>query len=218
MAQKQPPGSRKKYSINWENDKAVSFEVNGVTYESLDEVPGDDDRDKLAAMMDSAEDADFDKKFDEVKDTGVKIENIILGIFTGIAVLMLLIAGISSYSAIQKIAKEESVPGTVVDVIKQREYINEQDRVVRDFYYPVIEYVSKDGKRHSLQLSEGSDSPSYEKGDAVTVLYDPDHPLEARIRSFGSSALLWVLPGITGILGICFLGAVVAVRVVMRSN
>jgi hypothetical protein len=52
-------------------------------------------------------------------------------------------------------------------------------------------------------------------GDEVTVLYDPEHPLEARIKSFGSSALLWVLPGITGILGVAFLGAVIAVQKLM---
>ena len=40
---------KKKYSINWENDEAQSFEVNGVTYESLDDVPDWKDRDKLSA-------------------------------------------------------------------------------------------------------------------------------------------------------------------------
>jgi hypothetical protein len=61
-------------------------------------------------------------------------------------------------------------------------------------------------------MSEGSSSPQYEAGDEVTVLYNPNRPLDARIKSFGSSALMWVLPGITGILGVAFLGAVVAVR------
>jgi hypothetical protein len=58
-------------------------------------------------------------------------------------------------------------------------------------------------------------APSHEVGDDVTVRYDPDHPLDARIKSFGSSALMWVLPGITGILGLAFLGAVIAVRKLM---
>ncbi len=46
-------------------------------------------------------------------------------------------------------------------------------------------------------------------------MYNPEHPLDARIKSFGSSAAMWILPGITGILGIAFLGAVVAVRKLM---
>ena len=45
----------KKYSINWENDEPVSFEIDGVTYRTLDEVPNEKDRRKLAAMLDTAE-------------------------------------------------------------------------------------------------------------------------------------------------------------------
>jgi hypothetical protein len=67
-------------------------------------------------------------------------------------------------------------------------------------------------------MSEGSSSPSHEVGDEVTVLYNPERPLEARVKSFGSSALMWVLPGITGILGLVFLGAVLVVRRLMPST
>ena len=215
--------AKKKYSINWENDEAVSFEVNGVEYKGLEDVPDEADRLKLEAMMDSAEDAEFDAEFEKMgkeveQINGPKVENIILSVFTGIAVLMLLIAGIASFSNIMKINREESTSGKVVDVVSQRSYINEQDRVTQNYFYPVIEYTSKDGKRHHLQLSEGSSSPEYETGDDVTVLYEPDHPLDARIKSFGSSALMWILPGITGILGIAFLGAVLAVRKLMPSE
>jgi hypothetical protein len=65
-------------------------------------------------------------------------------------------------------------------------------------------------------MTEGSSVPSHEVGDEVTVLYDPDHPLNARIKSFGSYVLMWILPGITGILGLGFLGAVLIVRRVMK--
>jgi hypothetical protein len=57
-------------------------------------------------------------------------------------------------------------------------------------------------------MSEGSNIPSYEKGDKVTVLYEPEHPLDARIKSASSTVLMWILPGITGILGLAFAGAV----------
>ena len=217
--------SRKKYSINWENDEPLSFEVDGVTYDSLDDVPGEKDRNKLAAMIDASiedsfEDIKFDEKeFEELQKsaTNSNMEKIVLGIFSGVAVLMILIAAISSFSNTQKIAKEESTPGQVVDVIVRREYINEQDRIIRDFYYPVIEFVAIDGHKRTVQINEGSDSPYYEKGDKITVLYDPDHPLDARIRSAGSNALMWILPAITGILGIAFAGAVFIVKKVMSA-
>jgi hypothetical protein len=217
--------AQKKYSINWEDDLPVSFEVNGVTYETIEDVPDPTDRRKLEAMMDSTFDAEFDADFNdpefakmskEVEQIkGPAVEKIILSVFTGIAVVMFLIAGIASYSNVTKISREESVPGTVVDMVQRREYVNEQDRVTQDYFYPVIEYNSKDGKRHHLQLSEGSSLPEYEAGDEITVLYNPERPLDARIKSVGSSALMWILPGITGILGIAFLGAVLAVRKLM---
>lgn len=89
---------------------------------------------------------------------------------------------------------------------------------MQDYYYPVVEFVSSDGRFHSVQMIEGSSALAHEVGDEVTVRYNPERPLEARIQSFGSSALMWVLPGITGILGFAFLGAVIAVRRLMPST
>lgn len=214
--------SKRKYSINWENEEPVSFEVDGVLYESLDQVPDEADREKLTAMMDGSLDRQFEKEFEKDfeanKKSAANAEKIILGIFSGVAALMLLIAGISTFSAISKINKEASAPGRVVDMVMRREYVNEQDRVVREYYYPVVEFTSADGRSHSAHINEGSQLPSYEVGDEVTVRYDPGHPLEARIQSPGSDALPWILPGITGLLGLCFLGAVLAVRKFMSST
>jgi len=216
--------AKKKYSINWDDDFPVSFEVNGVQYENIEDVPDEADRLKLEGMLDSCFDKDFnDAEFEKLrKDTEriskFPVEKVVLWAFTGIAAIMLLIAGISSFNAIAKMNKEASAPGHVTDMVKKREYVNEQDRIVREYYFPVVEYVSSDGRSHTVQLSEGSDTPSYEIGDDVTVLYDPEHPLDARIKSFGSSALMWVLPGITGVLGLCFLAAVLFVWKVMFSE
>src|SRR5574339_637119 len=53
----------KKYSINWENDESTSFEVDGVSYESLDEVPDEEDRSKLEAMMNGSVEQQFEQEF-----------------------------------------------------------------------------------------------------------------------------------------------------------
>jgi hypothetical protein len=224
---------RKKYSINWENDEPVSFEVDGVLYESIDQIPDEEDREKLTAMMDASFDASLDQQFEEEfkdfdkefkkeweahKKTSANAEKIILGVFTGVAILMLSIAFLASASAILKMNREENAPGRVVEIIHRREYVNEQDRVVQDYYFPVVEYVSADGRRHTVHMTEGSSAPQYEVGDEVTVLYNPERPLEARIRSFGSYALMWIWPGITSILGLGFLGAVLLVRKFMPST
>jgi hypothetical protein len=221
LPQRRATMPKKKYSINWENDKPSSFEVDGIFYESLAQVPEEGDRSRLEAMMNASIDQEFEKEFAEFdrefahKKTSNNAEKLILGIFSGVAVLMLLIAFVSSASAILKMSREENALGRVVEIVQRREYVNEQDRVVQDYYFPVVEFASSDGRRHSVQLTEGSSTPSHEVGDDVTVLYNSDHPLDARIKSFGSSALMWILPGITGILGLGFLGAVLAVRKLM---
>lgn len=209
--------AKKKYSINWENDEVVSFEVNGVQYENLDDIPDENDRLKLEAMMDSASDAEFDAEFAQAAKeleqmSKFPMEKVVLGVFTGVAILMLTIAGIATFNNIRKINHEESAPGRVVDVVMERSYVNEQDRVVEEFYYPVVQFTARDYTRRTVKMSEGSSSPSYEVGDGVVVLYDPGHPQDARIKGVGSSALMWILPSITGILGIGFLGAVIAVQ------
>jgi hypothetical protein len=216
---------KKKYSINWENDEPVSFEVDGVSYKSLDDIPDWKDKDKLSAMVaaaseDDIEEVTFDEKeFEELRKAAESptMERWVLGGFSAIAAIMLIVAVLSTFSNIQKISKEESAPGRVVDVVTQRVVVNEQERIVRDFYFPVVEFIPIDGRKRTVQLNEGGDSPFYEKGDEVTVAYDPEHPLDARIKSAGSSALMWVLPSITGILGIAFAGAVLVVKKVMST-
>lgn len=215
--------AKKTYSINWEDDEPVSFEVDGVQYESLEDVPNESDRLKLEAMMNAAEDVEFDVEIEKIdheiqEPQGVAIEKIILPIFTGVAILMLLIAGISSVNNIRKINREESAPGRVTDVKMERSYVNEEDRVVEEFYYPVVEFTASDGRRRNIQMSEGSSPPSYEVGEEVTVLYEPDHPIDARIQSLSSTILMWILPGITGIIGIGFLIAVLAAARVLSLS
>ncbi|MBI3168073.1 MAG: DUF3592 domain-containing protein [Chloroflexi bacterium] len=209
--------AKKKYSIDWEDDLPVSFEVNGVQYETLEDVPDEGDRRKLEAMLDSSFDADFnDAEFEQLqKETqqinGVTAEKIIVWVFTGVAALMLMIAGISTVTTLQKLGREESVPGIVVEVV-ERKYVDAETDNVSYYYYPVVDFKPKDGKRRTIQLNEGSNPPSQEVGDEVTILYEPEHPSDARIKSFGSSALMWILPSITGIVGFGFLGAVLVVQ------
>ncbi len=210
---------KKKYSIQWESGKAVSFEINGVVHTSLDQISNPQDLHKLKAIMSATNKDGANRKDPHIpQKQSFPIEKVVLTGFSGIAAIMLLISLISSANAISTILQERSAPGRVVEIIMRREYENVQDRIVREYYFPVVDFRADDGRRHSVQMSTGSDSPEYEKGDEVTVLYDPQHPLDARIKSFGSAAMMWILPAITGILGISFLTAVLAVRRVMLSE
>jgi len=51
-------------------------------------------------------------------------------------------------------------------------------------YQPQVEFTAHDGKKIVFTSSHGSDKKPYEIGTAISVLYNPQKPEEARIRSF----------------------------------
>jgi len=210
----------KKYSINWKDEAPVSFEVNGATYASLEDVPNPKDRRKLKAMLGASGeieqsfdefDKNFDKKFAAMQGESKTMENLFIWIFYGVAVLMLVIAAVSAFFAVQKAEKARSADGVVVDMLVRSQY-EEETRSYRDYYYPVVQFTAEDGETRKVEMAEGSSPQSYELREQVTVLYDVEHPLDARIESAGSSIAPWILPGIMGILGILFGGAAFLVK------
>src|SRR5689334_15943186 len=191
---------KKKYSINWEDDFPSTYEVDGVQYETLEDVPDEGDRIKLQAMSDASFMADINAEIEAQRKNSIAPEKIVVWAFSGVAAILLAIGLFSSFGVISKISKEESAEGRVVDMVVKVQYTTDENGYQlppENFYYPVVEYRSSEGRFHSVQLTEGSSPASYEVGEDVTILYDPQHPLDARIKSFSSSLLLWVLPGIT---------------------
>jgi hypothetical protein len=82
----------------------------------------------------------------------------------------------------------------------------------------MVEFYTPGEVRHTVQLAEGSSTPGYVKGQEVTVLYDPAEPTSARIKSLGSALMLWVLPVITGFLGLAFVAAALLSVRFLRSE
>ena len=76
---------KKKYSINWEDDFPSTYEVNGVQYETLEDVPDEGDRRKLQAMADASFTADIDAEIEAQKQAGIPAEKIIFWVFSGVA-------------------------------------------------------------------------------------------------------------------------------------
>lgn len=212
----------KKYSVQMENDEVVSVEVDGVTYTNPDDIPDEGDRQKIQSMIsrstpldseDSGED-EFDremaKDLREMRKQSASMPKLMVAIFLGVAAIALIVAGISTYSAIRQISKEESVPGRVVDMVMHASR-DSQTGEVTQFAYPVVEFTPVDQRPQRVQIGEGSSPPEYAVGDAVVVLYDPQKPRDARIKSISSDVLLWLLPGITFVLGAAFVGAALMV-------
>ena len=121
------------------------------------------------------------------------------GIFLGVAVLMLVIATITSINTARMLARETSTQGYVTALVTRTDVDGDL------FYYPVVRFVLPDGSRQTVQATEGSWPPAYQVDESVTVLYDPEHPDQARIDSFAGALSLWIVPLVTGILGVAFL-------------
>ena len=139
------------------------------------------------------------------------IPKIILAIFLAVAVLMLVIAAISAVSSGRALARERTAPGTVVDTaIRQA-----TDGTL--YYRPVVVFALPDGAQRTLQLTEESTTPAYQVDEAVTIAYDPERPDDARIKTASSTASMWILSLITGILGTAFLIATLFARRVLAS-
>lgn len=215
----------KKYAVNVENDEVISVEVDGVQYNSPGQIPDETDRDKILGLISKSTDEDFGKdfvqefeaEFHALEGQSAGALKIIISIFLAVGVIMLVIALISTVSTIRALAREASAPGLVVDMT-MRQSRDSETQVTSEYYYPVVEFSLPDGTPKRVQLSEGIWPPEYELGQPVTIQYDPGKPLDARIRSASSTVLKWILPGITGILGVAFLGITLTVRRFLLSD
>jgi len=138
--------------------------------------------------------------------------NIIVMVFLAVAVLMLAISAVSAVTSGRALAKERTAPGSVVELaIRQA-----TDGTLN--YRPVVVFALPDGAQRTLQLTEESTAPAYQVDEAVTIAYDPERPDNVRIKTTSSTAAMWILPLIMGILGATFLGATLFARWVFGSG
>jgi len=123
----------------------------------------------------------------------MKIVRIIRNLFLVIGIGLLAGAIAMMLSTESFLHHAVTVTGTVIgnDVV-----IDSQDR--SETYRPRFEFQTPDGRNVVVRSNTGSNPPSFSEGDTVTVLYEPQSPEKAKIRSF---AQLWLGTMILGILG-----------------
>lgn len=134
-----------------------------------------------------------------VRKSKLSPEKLIALLFVCIALLMLIVAVVAGGQVVGLHLREVRTTGAVTALTT---------RVAADgnvLYYPVITFRLPDGARHSVEIAEGGDPPAYAADQIVTVAYDPERPDHARIASSFSLPPLWILPAITGFLGVAFL-------------
>lgn len=218
--------STKSYSVKMENEAVVSVEVDGIHYASPDEIPDPEDRDRINLMISSPADEEFDEVFDDqefeaefrrIQEETSRFPKLLVAIFLGVAGIMLAIAAFSAFNAVRTQSREQSAPGQVVALVASRTRDSNTGEI-KAYTYPVVEFAAPGQPLQTVQMSVGSWPPAYAEGDSVTVLYDPQQPRNARIKSFSSTLLLWLLPVLSTVLGGSFLIATLFAIKVWRSN
>lgn len=86
-------------------------------------------------------------------------------------------------------------PGTVVENYKE---VTKYSDKTSTSYYPIIEFTTQKEERIRFKGSTGMQSPEYEVGAPVDVLYDPADPNAAQMAAFPH---LWLGPLVVTILG-----------------
>jgi hypothetical protein len=193
---------RTKYTIIFEDNEPVSIEINGKKYTSPDQISNDLDRARVIRMMFA--DPDTSSEISEVDSSD--LTRILTWVFASAAALMLIIALTAGVIVGQAAGREISAAGVVVALRQDRGSDGSS------YFYPVVEFKLPNGETQTLRSNAGTNPPAYRQGDAVTVLFDPQQPEQARIQSFGSSFDRWIVSIITGILGLAMAGAALFAR------
>lgn len=205
--------SSKQYAVKLEDGEITSIEVDGVSYPDVGAIS--DARDRAAVLrLIAAQGGDAELPFDEkefeadvraAEESGRRGVSLVTAIFGGVGLLLLAGAALWSFFTVQALTREVSAPGQVVDLVERMSSsvsVDSRTQVVPHPYaYPVVTFMTPDEKWHTVEVAEGTWPPAYEKGQRVTVMYDPAQPARARIESAEGAWLQWLGPGILGLLG-----------------
>lgn len=149
-------------------------------------------------------DSNFRKEFEVIERENKKFPKLLFAIFLSVAVLMLAIAVVTAIRSFNTVTRWIAVPGEIVEVIEQR--LNDPETGRGKFFaYPVVEFTLPDGRMQRVEIDQGTWPPSYYEGEPVTILVDPSQPQAATIQSSSVAIFLWLVPSITGFLGLVFL-------------
>ena len=59
------------------------------------------------------------------------------------------------------------------------------------YHYPNVEFENRQGQKQCVTMALGSDRKCYTEGSTVPILFNPECPCEAKIKSFSD---LWLFP------------------------
>ncbi len=132
----------------------------------------------------------------------MKVLTRVAWLFLGIGIVLEIAAGIVWNRTDTFLENSVVTEGLVIDLVLG---MSSSDSSTAG-YHPVVRFATESGESIEFRSSISSHPPAYEKGEAVTVRYDPDHHYNAKIDGFFSIwigvvvllplGLLFMVPGI----------------------
>ncbi len=123
-----------------------------------------------------------------------------------VVTLPFLFVGLSQvWKALELVNNFDTAPGIVIGNDYQTHTDSQDSAVIYSSYYPVVRFTTAQGRESIFTDGEGSFPAVYEVGEVVEVLYDPNDPADATIKSWLSIWFgpLWVTTiGLVPLLGI----------------
>ena len=87
----------------------------------------------------------------------------------------------SIFSRVRLALFGERAEGTIVDFDERVHFVGDVKKI---YYYPVIEFETRDGERQVFKWGGGSSRRTREIGDNLTVMYNSEKPSDAAVNSF----------------------------------
>jgi hypothetical protein len=112
-------------------------------------------------------------------------------IILAVALLFLFIGFSEAWKAQAMVKNFATESGTIVGNDYRSSTDPEDSAKIYRSYHPVVRLTTAQGGVFVFTDGEGSNPADYEVGDAEEILYDPNNPLDATIRSWMS---VWMGP------------------------
>jgi Protein of unknown function (DUF3592) len=149
-----------------------------------------------------------------------------VGLFFLIGAFLCIVPGLLIFwSSYLKMHTWMTVSGTVIgyNEVQQGRHRDAQGKMDKSAnepiqwtaYDPQVQFISADGKTITFTSPMGSNRKSYRIGDVVQVLYDPEGPENAAIKSFSR---LFLVPIIVTAAGLVLLGIAICTIIQKRHG
>jgi len=185
-----------------------------------DGAPSDDEEEDQDADWSAEDKAAFAELERMPAPSGPDVTKVVSIVFFIVGFILLAVSGTTEWFIRKDLAADVTVPGIVTrNVLRSHAATSSSSssssKGSSDLYHAVVEFKLADGTPKTVEMREGRWPKAYEDGEAVTVRYNAQKPLDARIG--GGGLMDYFVPILTGALGFLFTGLALFIRWMFRA-